>query len=251
MRQSYAILAAALLVLATDFAVASEPVKSIKNSELTTSEESSESAIAKKKRRRKGGKGRGRGRGGNNGAFSQGKSMLSVGIGGPNLVKKLFELSATDGFSEEADAKVTGVGPYHVKYEYGVSKHIGIGLSAGFVTVGYDRAFQGYDYVNNVSVPAKETFSLTNFVFVPRINFHMGSNKYVDPYFGLGAGYQLYNLKYTNTDPSGLSTFAFPASGLAMEVVFGTRIMFSQNLGIYIETGYAKSLMQGGLTLKF
>ncbi|MES2629580.1 MAG: outer membrane beta-barrel protein [Bacteroidota bacterium] len=187
-----------------------------------------------KKRRRKGGK---------RGAFSQGNSNISVGYGAPNLVKFFFK--AVEAAS--TDFKATGSGPFHLKYEYGIGRKIGLGVSLAYVTFGFTDVTKD-DYTGEVLYA--ESFNLTNIAALARVNFHFGSSKKFDPYLGVGAGANFITAKYTSTDGETTSPFSTPGF-VAIELVFGARYFFSDHIGIYTEVGYAKSLAQLGVTFKF
>lgn len=195
-----------------------------------------------------------RGRGG---SFGQGTSTVSVGYGAPNLLKWVLKVVST----EDPTVTVKGIGPAHLKYEFGVSDKIGIGVSLAYATAGFDRT-ESYDesvYDPNTdtytTTPVSYTESLmfTNFAALARMNLHFGRSRTFDPYCGFGLGANIVSIKYTNTDPYAIKnkdSYSVPGF-LALEAVFGTRFYFTDNIGAYVEVGYAKSLAQGGIVAKF
>lgn len=195
-----------------------------------------------KKRR----KGRGRG------AFGEGNSIVSIGYGAPNLLKSLFKLAETPGSTFVA----TGSGPFHLKYEYGVSDKVGLGLSLSYVSFGFEEKTEYTDYDENfnpVAVSYTDKYSVNNIAILARFNYHLGRSKTFDPYFGGGLGVNLFSTKFTTNDPNntiGEAAYKIPGF-LAFESVFGVRYYFSDNIGMYAEVGFAKSLAQAGINFKF
>lgn len=174
-------------------------------------------------------------------AFEEEKMYISLGYGGPNLSASLFKV-----FQSEAGYKITGVGPIHAKFEYAVSDKIGLGASLNFVhtkikwnaTSGSETYEQGYKYM---ALAANA-----------RINWHFIDNDKLDVYYGLGFGYNYSNSEFYTTNPSVVEDQTFSLSGvpIGFETTFGIRYLITDNIGIYAEFGWAKSIAQGGLVYK-
>ena len=174
-------------------------------------------------------------------SFEEEKMYISLGYGGPNLSASLFKV-----YESLVGYKVTGVGPIHAKFEYAVSDKIGIGASLNFVNTnvqwdvisGSETYEQGYKYM---ALAANA-----------RINWHFVDNDKLDVYYGLGLGYNYSNSEFYTSVPNGLEDATFSISGIPIgfETTFGVRYLFTDNIGIYAEFGWAKSVAQGGLIFK-
>jgi opacity protein-like surface antigen len=176
-------------------------------------------------------------------AFYQGSSTVTIGYGFPNIGKSILKIGNSAGVT---DSKITGVGPIHVKYEYAVSDKVGVGVSLGYVSFADE-----YTQDNGGAAPYKYKDAITSFGILARFNYHFGGNEKVDPYVGLGAGYNNWTAKTTTNDPDGIgNTFTIPIK-IGFEGGVGVRYYFTPNIGAYAELGYGKSILQGGLAFKF
>lgn len=180
-------------------------------------------------------------------AFGEGKSIISIGYGFPNLGKSLFKT-----WESYSDYKVTGFGPMHVKYEYGVSDKIGIGASVNIVNFKVawtDIPYSSLDSTANYEHRVKSSA----YSILARMNIHFATQAKIDPYWGFGLGYSGRKYTYETDDPN------YPEDNfsltnlipLGFETTIGCRFYFTDNIGAYIETGFSKSIIQGGLVAKF
>lgn len=177
-------------------------------------------------------------------AFDMGNKVFSVGYGFPNLNKSLFK-----SYEDYADFKVTGYGPLHLKFEYGISERVGIGLSINHVSsaVSYKDSslnsmgnMQTYDY--------KMKWNSTK--FNARVNYHFSNSDVFDAYVGVGFGYGFSGAKWTTNDPDADNLSFKSVLPIGFETTLGGRYYFSDQLGAYAEVGLAKSVVQFGLVLK-
>lgn len=178
-------------------------------------------------------------------AWGQGKSVITVGYGFPNLTKTVFKI-----YQSELDFKLSGFGPMHLKYEYGVSDKIGLGVSIGYVSTKVEWKYDGYD---SLGMPATYTegYKGSSLGILVRMNVHFATGDKIDPYWGVGMGYNNYSFKYYTDEPGAEDlTLKFPIP-FGFETTFGCRFYFSDNIGAYAEVGYGKSLAQVGLSAKF
>ncbi|MCH8330657.1 MAG: hypothetical protein IH946_04640 [Bacteroidetes bacterium] len=105
----------------------------------------------------------------------------------PNLGKSLLKV-----FDDEAGYEVTGFGPIHAKFEYGLSDKIGFGLVINYVTFGAEWTHQ--DLFSSIVYDDKTTFSSIAFNF--RMNIHFATTEKLDAYWGVGAGYRTGKWKF-------------------------------------------------------
>lgn len=167
-------------------------------------------------------------------AFEQGTSQISLGYGFVNTTQSF--LSASDP-TAYPDFKFSALGPMFLKYEYGVTEKIGFGLNVAYANA-------GIEYTNGA-----ETASLKwwNASFNARVNRHFGTSDKFDPYMGLGMGYKLGEWKVEGDDETGERKAFIP---LGLEATFGSRYMFTPNIGAFAEVGIAKGVIQAGLNIK-
>ncbi len=230
----------------------SHNLKTLNNYSLLNTEE-----LQKKRRSSKG-----RGRRGRN-CYSQGTTTLTLGCGFPNLTKVMWSSS----FSYEDGYKVTGYGPFHFKAEYGLSDNISMGVSIGYVCTNWswennytdyeeiatvdDYGYIVYDY-KEVAYSYTEGLKYSALNINARLNVHFLTSQHLDPYMGLGIGYNKATFNYYSNDPDYVysETISSPIP-LGFEVTLGLRYYFTPNIGIYAEAGLSKSILQSGLAIKF
>lgn len=211
------------------------------------SEDLSMEDMAKHKKKRKKRKGRDQ-------AFAQGKSVITIGYGFPNLTKSLFKL-----YQSYADYQVSGFGPMHVKYEYGVTDKIGLGLSIRYLNYKVQwtdqESITTYDSIGDPNGTVTKNYTSgykgSRLGIMAHMNIHFATGDKIDPYWGFGIGYGHSKFDYFTDDPlsENLSlTFPIP---IAFESTVGCRFYFSDNFGAYLEAGWGASLLQGGIAIKF
>lgn len=183
-------------------------------------------------------------------AFDEGKSIVSIGYGFPNLGASIFK-SAYSGYTGYS---VSGLGPVFAKYEYGLSENIGLGLVFGYSSF----TVKWQDTYTDLSTGQTNTYNwqlkYSSPAFGVRFNYHFATKDKLDPYVGLAAGYRMGTATYSTDDPAGTGnvvTFK-TAIPLYFPITVGMRYYFTDNIGLYLELGLDKgSIMQGGLALKF
>ena len=220
--KKHVLILAALLVIFTSAFAGSDP--------LVSSDKKENKEVVVKKR-------------GGGGAFEQGKSVVTLGYGFPNLMKVLFSV-----YSSYGGYSVTGIGPLHVKYEYGLTDNLGLGLSVTYVSF---NASWTDPYGFGTSTPYTYGWKGSSLAFSPRVNYHFGHSDKFDPYVGLGIGYDAFSISYYTNQPGDPGLTFANVSPLAYEFTFGTRFYFTDNIGAYTEIGYSKSIIQFGVTAKF
>ncbi|MEO5643543.1 MAG: hypothetical protein ABIQ40_12760 [Bacteroidia bacterium] len=179
-------------------------------------------------------------------AFGEGKSIISIGYGFPNLGKSIFNT-----YNTYNDFKVSGFGPMHVKYEYGVSDKIGIGVSVNIVTFKVAWTEAPYSYSDS-TVAYEHRIKSSAYSALARLNIHFATQEKIDPYWGIGIGYSGRKYTYSSDDPNYTSGIALTNPiPIGFESTLGCRFFFTENIGAYIEVGFSKSIVQGGLVAKF
>lgn len=214
--------------------------------------------VLKKRKKHRGGGGR-RGRN----CYDAGTTTMTLGYGFPNLTKLVWGSV----YSAYEDVEVTGYGPLHFKAEYGLSEVVSLGVSVGYVHTEWNWTYDasGFEYVTSKDEFGNE---ITNYQYVPhqykegvvysalninaRVNFHFLTTQQLDPYFGVGLGYNKPTITFFSDDPdyTYTETISSPIP-VGFESTLGLRYYFTPNIGLYAEAGLSKSIMQAGLSIKF
>jgi opacity protein-like surface antigen len=172
--------------------------------------------------------------------FDQSTIAMSIGYGFPNWGKLLFTA-----FESEAEYTATGWGPVHFRGEFGLSKNVGIGISLNYTTFGAKWT------TTNNNVTYLNRFTYNSFSVLGRLNLHFAVTDQLDPYFGVGAGYRSGTYDLTSNDPAYDDYNYETIFPVGFETTLGLRYYFSEGIGMYVELGLAKSLIQGGLAVAF
>lgn len=194
-------------------------------------------------------------------AFEKGKVYASASYG----VAPFFNLFYNVILDSDSlnDIKLKSIGPIYGKLEYAVGKKIGLGISVAYMNsiFSYTEKMQYYNNNTNTYDTYTEKWSITRntYSIMGRFNFHFISNNKIDMYMGAGLGfrdaiwkskYEVIGLSSNNTPPAStenLDTSKFP---IAFETTIGFKYLLTPNLGIFAEAGFAKSLLQLGISTK-
>lgn len=179
-------------------------------------------------------------------AFQEGASSIHLGYGVGNLSQSLFK-TFEQNYTEYS---YQGMGPFFAKYEYAASDKIGVGLN--FAYIGAEVSYTDINVVTPSGDFYRESITWTSMSFLARLNIHFGDNEKFDPFWGVGMGYRTGTYVYDDNDPTydnsdrlkSLIPFGF-------ETTVGARFYFNDFIGLYAETGLAKAVFQGGISLKF
>jgi Outer membrane protein beta-barrel domain len=178
------------------------------------------------------------------------RHTVSFGAGFPNLPRLLFNT-----FTSKDDYQSTGTGPYHLKYEYRVNRWFGGVISINHMTYSVAYKEKHLDTALGRIVPNNIKISSNSTSINLRGNLHLinpENHEKTDLYLGLGLGYragkQIVSADYQDNVPSiDLGSLY----RLGFETTLGFRYFFDDNLGIYTELGYAKSILQFGFSGRF
>ena len=184
-------------------------------------------------------------------AYYKGSSVVSVGVGVPNMMQVIGSLILP--LTLAKDYETSGKGPFYLRYDYGLGRKISIGVSVARVSATFTRYYDSALGFGSSSPKYYQSLTVRNLAVLARTNIHFGHYRMVDPYLGVAAGWNFYDVKEKsddpdrNTDDPGLTVY----DGLAIELVFGTRFFFNKHFGAYTELGWGKSLLQAGILGKF
>jgi len=166
--------------------------------------------------------------------------IISVGIGDPAMI--YIDNFINNGYKFKSDQRVVPqVKPFYAKVEYLIFHHIGIGVDMSYddyeaqqtppSSTIFTNAYKGYTFVTNI-----------------RLNkhFHLIAKR-LDFYIGAGLGYEVQSITNIITTQS---LPKFNSNNLAFEITIGGRFYITKRVGIYIEGGIARSILQGGLAIR-
>jgi hypothetical protein len=171
-------------------------------------------------------------------AFQKGTIYLSIGAGVPNQNSLILKP-----ILNEQDFSYQGRGPFHFKAEYAILKNLGIGISVN--RVAFDARFK----VRNPQLAQLFDYRLryVSSSFLIRLNGQVPLGKTTSIYGGAGIGFKSGRPRLESADPM-MKDFSFPFMfPIGLELTAGFRWMPTPFLGMYVETGMAKSFIQTGL----
>ena len=148
-------------------------------------------------------------------------------------------------FYQEYKGTPTQTGPVTAALDYQFSRYNSIGIMGtyGKVSVPY------IDYTSNNSIPSF-TGRLENWSVLFNMMSYLPGSQTVNPYIRTAIGINNWKQDYVNPDGSKAAAAEDPTS-LAYQVSIGARFNFSPNAGFYVEAGYGKYIVNGGLTFRF
>jgi len=167
---------------------------------------------------------------------------FSAGYGFPSFTRSVFSFIEGDNIQSDF------FGPAYAKAEFALNERVGFGVNFAY-THGDATYIQQDGEVDSLFYNTSVDY--TSYSILARLNFHfMPENSMFDPYAGFGLGYRNARYAYTGGDPDDAPADVNGLLHLGMDLTIGTRIYFTENIGIYGEVGLAKSIMQAGLVIK-
>jgi hypothetical protein len=164
---------------------------------------------------------------------------ISFGYGFPNLDKNELP-SFTNlyvGTTSSQLGPITGA----VDYRFSRNMSLGVIVTHGTISAPY------YNY-DNTSSPAL-TGSLNNWsVMLDFIHYIPASDK-VTPYIRTAIGINSWQQSYTDGQGNKVNLDGSP-SDLAYQIGLGANFYLYKNTGLFLEAGYGKYIMQGGITFR-
>jgi hypothetical protein len=179
-------------------------------------------------------------------AIQENDNLISAGYGFPNIL-----LSAFDAYDDNESYTNSGFGPVYFKYENIITKVVGIGINFAYASnhaeyteyYSFGNATGDEYYVHEID---RVTYSVLG-----RINFHFVNKEKLDVFAGSGLGFRSAKWTFSSNDPYFYDYYIPNLVPFGFELTMGSRLMFSEHIGGYIELGFAKSPFQIGITGKF
>ena len=165
---------------------------------------------------------------------------LSVGYGFPNLDKTYLP-----DYYEAYRNNTSQVGPFAGSLNYRFSQRTSIGLlvTHGTVSAPY------YAVGSSSALPVFNT-KLDNWAFMLNLVNYLPGSKTVSPYTRIAIGINSWQQNYTDSSGNKLSMPPVNLPDLAYQVSLGAKFKLSKSTGFFVEAGYGKYIVEGGLTFK-
>ncbi len=166
---------------------------------------------------------------------------LTVGYGFPNLDQNhLAE------FFDAYKGSVTQQGPVTASLDYQFSRSTSIGVAG---TYGKTSAAY-FDHNSYSDIPDFNGYLENWSVLFNMVNYFPASSRYVEPYIKTAIGMNKWKQDYLYPNGDKAAVLDDPTS-LAYQVSIGSKFNFSPHAGFYLEAGYGKYILNGGLAFKF
>ena len=186
--------------------------------------------------------------------FDENSSTVSIGYGFISPYKNNFKLPSIFSAFTDLKTKFSATGPIGLTYEWGVAKHISVGVQVNYSKVKNTITQKDGIDVNKdliVKQDLEQVFALL------RANYHFATTDKLDPYVGFGVGYGSYKLENSSNDPEAkASDFDILAvkkpNSLKIAGQLGVKYYINPKFGFFGEVGnLAASYVQVGITTKF
>ena len=165
-------------------------------------------------------------------------ASVSIGYGWPNLDKdQLYQ------FYNFAQGPASQNGVLHGSFDYRYSRtaSIGVAVSHGKVSAPY------YDY-NSTSTTPTLNGSLENWSAMLNIIRYMPVSRTVEPYIKTAVGVNIWTQDYA--DQNGYKVPLQNPNAFAYQASLGVKFNLDKHSGLFIEAGYGKYILGGGLTFR-
>jgi hypothetical protein len=171
---------------------------------------------------------------------------LSFGYGYPNLDKDYFPTEFYGAVNAFRGTDVKQTGPVSAALDFQFSRFNSIGVigTYGKVSVPY------FDYSTNNPAPMF-TGDLESWSVMLNMMTYFPSYQSVSPYIRTAIGMSNRTENYTYPDGSKAVVAEGDMRDLAYQVSIGTKFNLSPNAGFFIEAGYGRYIVNGGLAFKF
>lgn len=164
---------------------------------------------------------------------------LSLGYGFPNIDKE--ELVNFAGL-RKGNAQQTGPLTGALDYRFSRNMSIGVMVTHGKVSMPYYDYYTGLKSLNG---------SLDNWAFMLNIVRYIPiPDARVTPYIRTAIGVNSWKQDYTSVNGTKLDHVSTP-SDFAYQAGIGANISLSKNSGLFLEAGYGKYILHGGLCFRF
>lgn len=173
-------------------------------------------------------------------SFTEPGNMISFGYGYPDAGKRSLNI-----LQDFPGLKRYGMGPFHLKFEKVKDNAWGFGAGLNISRFGAEWNDSGY----------KASLEAVAFSLLFRANKYHHISEKLQLYSGFGIGYRGRFTTFSTTRPGGykseevasLTDFDMP---VGFELTLGLRYAVHPKVAVYTEAGLAKSMIQGGLSIR-
>jgi opacity protein-like surface antigen len=177
--------------------------------------------------------------------YPKGSVNFSVGYGAVSYGNIFLNLVTKD----LKDVNINRFGPLYIKGEYAVADNFTVGLNVNYSKISSGFKLDSVQYVGKYS----GNFSLRSTSAILRANYTIPfAEDRAGFMIGGGVGYRGLTLSYTDDNPKTPvdGGFGIPLP-FTFELTMGVRYYITENIGLYLESGVTRSLLQGGITARF
>lgn len=164
---------------------------------------------------------------------------FSLGYGFPNLDKD--QMAQFYGYSQ---ANITQTGPVTGALDVQFSRTSSIGLM-----VSHGETSANYYQYDNYQQPADITGRLRNWSVMLNLVNYIPASERITPYIRTAIGLNIWDQQYTDYQGNKLNYIDEPPQ-LAYQVSLGSKFYFTKNSALFIEAGYGKYILHGGLSFR-
>lgn len=173
-----------------------------------------------------------------NTGFNKGDSYFTAGYGWPSAMRSFSKIFSV--FTTKKAEYTNIMGPFYFKYEYGLTQNIGLGIDCAFEQ--FTQIKFELDSAGIVAIYYENGY-FTSASFIARLNIHAPVSERFDSYGGFGIGYK-YDDFHTESQPRYEQNFP-----VGLDATIGLRYFPLKYIAIYSEVGFAKSIVQIGITV--
>lgn len=179
--------------------------------------------------------------------YPQGSVNVSAGYGAVvygNIALKVLEKQL-----KITDLKLDPFGPVYLKGEYAVANNFTVGLNVNYYKASSSFTLDSVKYLGKYA----GTLKLSSTSFILRANYTIPfADDRAGFMIGGGLGYRNFRPSYSDDNPQtpvdGGIAIPIPFTG---ELTLGVRYYLTENIGVYLESGVTRSLIQAGITARF
>ncbi|MFT4154496.1 hypothetical protein [Parafilimonas sp.] len=170
---------------------------------------------------------------------------LSFGYGFPNLDKNYFPDEFYGAVNAYRGSRFSQTGPFTGGLDFQFSRYASIGIlgTYGKTSVPY------YDYSNAANDFTGEIQSWS--LMLNMMTYFPTYETTVSPYIRTAIGFNNRSENYDYSDGTKAMEDVNNVTDLAYQVSIGAKFNFSPNAGFFIEAGYGRYIVNGGLCFKF
>ena len=179
--------------------------------------------------------------------YPKGSINFSAGYGAVSYAGIFFNIVTKSLDLKNINRSLTG--PVYLKGEYAVADNFTVGLNVNYSNTTATFTIDSVNFVGKYS----GTLGLRSTSAILRANYTIPfAEDRAGFMIGAGLGYRGLRASYADTDPrtpvDGGISIPLPITG---ELTLGLRYYFTENIGVYIESGITRSFFQGGITARF